>query len=353
MDKLASYPKFQAFDSNGDVLIAGKVYTYNAGTTTPKTTYSDRALSTANANPVILDSRGECVIFFSGNMKIVLKDSDDNLLWTVDNLQGSDNTILVDADGDTKIQAEELDDEDKIRFDTGGTERAVLDSNGLELSGLDASQPVVTDANKRLTNEQPLSVAKGGSGVATLTNHGVMLGSDVGAVSVVAMMTDGQLLVGATDGDPAPRTVSGHATLAADGALTIEDDAVNIEKMQHGSIALPFCMAIEETEITHATLPLATVRTFRVYIPTDATTIKMVARMKTSNAGVGAWIRFDIGGNIATARYTSSTTYTWTLSGTVTLDVSALSGWQDLKVQIYPGTTGHTCYLQGYSFIWE
>ena len=38
---------------------------------------------------------------------------------------------LSDADGDTKIQVEESADEDKIRFDTGGTERAIIDSTGL------------------------------------------------------------------------------------------------------------------------------------------------------------------------------------------------------------------------------
>ena len=40
---------------------------------------------------------------------------------------------LSDADSDTKIQVEEASDEDKIRFDTGGTERAVIDSSGLEI----------------------------------------------------------------------------------------------------------------------------------------------------------------------------------------------------------------------------
>ena len=43
-------------------------------------------------------------------------------------------TAIADADGDTKIQVEESSDEDKIRFDSGGSERAVLDSNGIALS---------------------------------------------------------------------------------------------------------------------------------------------------------------------------------------------------------------------------
>ena len=37
---------------------------------------------------------------------------------------------LTDLDADTKIQVEESSDEDKIRFDTGGTERVIIDSTG-------------------------------------------------------------------------------------------------------------------------------------------------------------------------------------------------------------------------------
>lgn len=118
-------PKFKEWDSNGDPLSGGKVYTYESGLTTPKTTYSNRALSSANANPVILDSRGEAAIFCRGLFKIVVKDSNDVTLYTLDNLQVSEST-LVDTDNDTKIQVEETADEDKIRFDIAGTEQIVL-----------------------------------------------------------------------------------------------------------------------------------------------------------------------------------------------------------------------------------
>lgn len=46
----------------------------------------------------------------------------------------SGGTSLEDLDGDTKVQVEESPDEDKIRMDTGGTERAVLDSTALALT---------------------------------------------------------------------------------------------------------------------------------------------------------------------------------------------------------------------------
>jgi len=44
-------------------------------------------------------------------------------------------TTFQDADGDTKIQVEESSDEDKIRFDTGGSERMIIDGSGSVLIG--------------------------------------------------------------------------------------------------------------------------------------------------------------------------------------------------------------------------
>ena len=86
-------PVMQFFDSNGDPLSGGKVYTYAAGTSTPLATYTDQGGATPNANPVILDSRGEAAIWFgvssTSSYKIVLKTSADVLIWTADNITGS------------------------------------------------------------------------------------------------------------------------------------------------------------------------------------------------------------------------------------------------------------------------
>ena len=42
-------------------------------------------------------------------------------------------TALSDLDGDTLVQVEESSDEDKVRIDTAGTERVVIDANGIDL----------------------------------------------------------------------------------------------------------------------------------------------------------------------------------------------------------------------------
>jgi len=72
--------------SDGAPLVGGKVYTYEAGTTTPKATYSNADGTASNTNPVILDSRGEAVIFWEGAYKVVVKDSLDNTIRTVDDV---------------------------------------------------------------------------------------------------------------------------------------------------------------------------------------------------------------------------------------------------------------------------
>ena len=60
----------QSFISNsGAPLSGGKLYTYAAGTSTPKRTYADAGATTPNANPIILDSRGEAAVFWSGAYK--------------------------------------------------------------------------------------------------------------------------------------------------------------------------------------------------------------------------------------------------------------------------------------------
>jgi len=89
-------PKQQYFSTAGKPLSGGKVYTYAAGTSTPKATYSDAAGTIPNANPVILDSRGEATIFWSGTYKVVLTTSADATIYTQDNITSSDVDLRTD-----------------------------------------------------------------------------------------------------------------------------------------------------------------------------------------------------------------------------------------------------------------
>ena len=98
---ISPQPKLQFLDNNGVPLSGGKVYTYAAGTTTPLTTYTDYTGNTANSNPVILDSRGECSIWLgTSSYKFKLATSTDVEVWTVDNisvLTSSANITYVES----------------------------------------------------------------------------------------------------------------------------------------------------------------------------------------------------------------------------------------------------------------
>lgn len=80
---------------------------------------------------------------------------------------------------------------------------------------------VVVQGGPFLNNATITSTGTIGNSVTSLTAHGVLLGEGTGAVGATAAMTNGQLLIGATGADPAPQTVSGDATLAANGAITV------------------------------------------------------------------------------------------------------------------------------------
>lgn len=87
---IATIPKFQ-FSSNGVPMVNGTVDTYLAGTTTPETTWQDQAQTTANTNPIVLDSRGEALVWLdpAKSYKFVLKNSGGVVQWTVDNIGGN------------------------------------------------------------------------------------------------------------------------------------------------------------------------------------------------------------------------------------------------------------------------
>ena len=110
MASLTPTPKQQFFDANGNPLVAGKVYTYAGGTTTPIATYTSQTGATANANPIILDSRGMASIWLQPTVayKFVITDENDvtqyttdNILVPVDNLSFASPPPIGDVSPDT------------------------------------------------------------------------------------------------------------------------------------------------------------------------------------------------------------------------------------------------------------
>ena len=84
----------QFFTNTGAVLTGGKLYTYAAGTTTPVATYTTSQGNVAWTNPIVLDAAGRVPnsgeIWLTNGViyKFVLKDSNDVLIATYDNVVG-------------------------------------------------------------------------------------------------------------------------------------------------------------------------------------------------------------------------------------------------------------------------
>jgi hypothetical protein len=91
----------QFFTNTGAVLTGGKIYTYAAGTTTPAVTFTSSQGLTAWTNPIVLDAAGrvsgsgEIWLTDGINYKFVLKDSNDVLIATYDNISGINSNFVA------------------------------------------------------------------------------------------------------------------------------------------------------------------------------------------------------------------------------------------------------------------
>jgi len=94
--------------------------------------------------------------------------------------------------------------------------------------------------------------------------------------------------------------------------------------------------------------------TYKIYVPAIATTMSMSCRAKKVSATTEAGkIRFSVDGNTSTETTTDqSEAYAWYEDSS--LDVSALSGWLELDIDIWTEAAGGCqCWLQGYTVIFD
>lgn len=170
---VAPFPYHQFFDNNGDPLNGGFLYTYAAGTTTPITTWSDAAQTSANANPIVLDSAGRAKIFLASgtSYKFILQTSAAVVVWTIDNVSSvpssAANTDITGTAGENITAGDAV----VISDGTGGRTAGRWyrgDSDDVNTSTL----PVLAGfAPSAITSGAPGSIRLGGeiTGLAGLT----------------------------------------------------------------------------------------------------------------------------------------------------------------------------------------
>ncbi len=73
--------KNQFVDINGKPLVGGTVTFYEPDTLVLKDTWQDAGQTTLNTNPIVLDSRGQAIIYGFGTYRQRVKDSLGNLIW--------------------------------------------------------------------------------------------------------------------------------------------------------------------------------------------------------------------------------------------------------------------------------
>jgi len=107
---------------------------------------------------------------------------------------------------------------------TAAQAKTLLAISSGDVSGL---APVATSGSASDLTAGTLGVARGGTGLAALTAHGVLLGNGTGNPTFATIGTGGRALVDQGAGaDPAFMAVSGDATLTAGGALTLANSGV-------------------------------------------------------------------------------------------------------------------------------
>lgn len=182
---VAPSPVFTALDNSGNVCSGCKLYTYDAGTTTPAATYSDISLLTPHANPVVMDSAGRAVIYLpASSFKFVLKTAADVTLWTVDNVA----SVAV-----SQTQLGEV-------FTFGGDSTSPVTL---------ASYPTGTTIDKTHAGTSVYSVDSADIPAGTYVLEGMLLGTGGGTITVG--------LMNLSDGSPntAMVTISSSSTTGA------------------------------------------------------------------------------------------------------------------------------------------
>jgi len=129
MAVITPIPKTQFLDAAGAPLAGGLVYTYAAGTTTPQASYTDSSGSTANSNPIVLDSRGEANIWLGeATYKMTLCDPQNTEIWTVDYISAPTTAVSPVLSGNVTISTDSSGPALKITQTGTGNVMTVQDS---------------------------------------------------------------------------------------------------------------------------------------------------------------------------------------------------------------------------------
>lgn len=166
------YPKFKFFLPGTNTLAVGaKLFTYEPGTSTKKTSYQDFGKLTSNTNPIILDANGECTLFLDGKYKLILAPANDtdppaSAYWTLDEVGDTDVTAdLVGVSNKIPNGSFETDtDGDGVPDDwafTAGTGNTLAVDTTANWHGLTSVKHTIASANTSVQQSSFFEVQEG------------------------------------------------------------------------------------------------------------------------------------------------------------------------------------------------
>ena len=115
---------------------------------------------------------------------------------------------ISDADDDTKIQVEESSDEDKIRMDIAGTEKVVIDGDGIEVTGT-----VVYNIE--------LNAQSGTTYTFVLADRGKLVTTSNGSAQTITVPPNSSVAFSTGDSIQVVGLGSGEVTMAAGSGVTL------------------------------------------------------------------------------------------------------------------------------------
>lgn len=200
-------------DNSGNALAAGKVYSYEAGTTTAKDLYLDSAQASAAANPVVLDAYGRAKVYGDGRYKLIVKTSADVTVQTLDDLVFGQPSDEIYYGGQT----------------TGAANTYVMSTTS-GLSAYAAGQMFVFLSHQNSTGASTLNVdGLGAKAIKTTWSTGLdTLVRDIYAGQIVVVVYNGtdMILVSA----PSNGFKTWTPTLGASGSMTYTGTSVDYAK---------------------------------------------------------------------------------------------------------------------------
>ena len=158
---------------------------------------------------------------------------------------GTGNIVLNDLSiSDNKIHANRSNDD--LIITASGTGNVVIGAvtiNGTTISSADSTKVTIAEAldvtgavtitSGTITGITDLAVADGGTGASTFTDGGVLLGSGTGAITAMAVLGDGEMIVG--DGSTDPVAESGATLRTSIGVGTGDSPQFTGIELGHAS----------------------------------------------------------------------------------------------------------------------